>query len=468
MDNNPYENSPTANKKKPVALDNNPYQLSAESVKEPPTTLLGSLRHLGPGLILSASIVGSGELIATTVVGAKAGFVTLWVILASCLVKVAIQLEFGRHTIATGETTMQALNRLPGPKIGKAHCSIWIWLVLMISKNLQVGGIVGGVAIILQMVIPGVPIWAFLVALSVSVSLLVSLGYYSILEKASIIMIALFTLFTLASLFMLQYTTYAISASDVASGLTFQLPSAVLIFAIGAFGITGVGGDEIMVYNYWLIEKGYARHTGPNDGTEAWVRRAKGWIRIMYVDALLSMVIYTVVTVAFYLLGAAILHSQGVVPEKDELVETLSQIYTETLGDGARVAFLIGAFVVLYSTLFAALAAWTRLFGDAFGQIGIYNFHDTKSRHKAIAFFAWTFPTIWSLLYLFMRKPAFMVIVGGVITTFILVLVVIAAIDFRYRRLDVALRPSALFDVALWVSILSILAVAIRSIMQII
>ena len=304
-------------------MSNNPYQLSADSVLEPPTTLAGSLRHLGPGLILSASIVGSGELIATTLVGAKAGFVTLWVILVSCLVKVAIQLEFGRHTIATGETTMQALNKLPGPKIGKAHCSIWIWLLLMISKNLQVGGIIGGVAIILQMVFPGVPIWVFLISLAISVSMLVSLGYYTLLEKASIVMIALFTLFTLASLFMLQYTDYAITTSDIASGLTFQLPGAVLLFAIGAFGITGVGGDEIMVYNYWLIEKGYARHTGPNDGSEAWVRRAKGWIRIMYLDALLSMVVYTVVTVAFYLLGAAILHSQGLVPEKTQLVETL-------------------------------------------------------------------------------------------------------------------------------------------------
>ena len=441
-------------------MSENPYVLTADSIEEPPKTILGSVRYLGPGLILSASIVGSGELIATTVVGATAGFVTLWVILASCLVKVAVQLEFGRHTIATGETTMQAFNKLPGPKIGKAHCSIWIWLVLMIAKNLQVGGIVGGVAIILQMVIPSAPIWILLLVLSISVSLLVSLGYYGVLEKASIVMIGLFTLFTLASLFMLQFTEYAISGADIASGLTFQLPSAVLLVAIGAFGITGVGGDEIMVYNYWLIEKGYARYTGPNDGSDAWVRRAKGWIRIMYVDALLSMVVYTVVTIAFYLLGAAILHSQGLIPEKGELVETLSQIYTETLGGGARFAFLLGAFVVLYSTLFAALAAWTRLFGDAFSQIGVYDFQNPKSRSRAIAVFAWLFPLIWSLLYLFIKLPAFMVIVGGVVTTFILVLVVFAAIDFRYRRIEKALKPSLVFDVALWISIVAILSVA--------
>ena len=442
-------------------MNENPYLLSADSVLEPPTTLAGSIKHLGPGLILSASIVGSGELIATTVMGAEAGFVTLWVILMSCLVKVAIQLEFGRHTIATGETTMEALNQLPGPKFGKAHCSIWVWLVLMILKNLQLGGIVGGVAGILQIVFPSAPMWIFLVGLAVAVSLLVSLGYYTILEKASIVMIALFTVFTLASVVMLQFTDYAISSSDIASGFTFQLPAAAVVVAIGAFGITGVGGDEIMVYNYWLIEKGYARHTGPNDGSEAWVGRAKGWIRIMYLDAILSMVIYTVVTLAFYLLGAAILNSQGLVPEKNiELVETLSQIYTQTLGEGARFAFLIGAFVVLFSTLFAALAAWTRLFGDALGQIGLYDFHDPMDRGAAIAFFAWMFPVLWSLVFLFVAKPAFMVIVGGVITTFILVLVVFAAIDFRFRRTIPALRPSIAFDIALGLSIVAILAVA--------
>ncbi len=66
-------------------------------------------------MILTANVVGSGELIVTTTLGAEAGFVTLWVILTACLLKVALQLEFGRHAIATGETALEALNRLPGP-----------------------------------------------------------------------------------------------------------------------------------------------------------------------------------------------------------------------------------------------------------------------------------------------------------------------------------------------------------------
>ena len=51
-----------------------PYQLSPEMVREAPTTLRARFGFLGPSFILSASIVGSGELIATTTLGAEAGF----------------------------------------------------------------------------------------------------------------------------------------------------------------------------------------------------------------------------------------------------------------------------------------------------------------------------------------------------------------------------------------------------------
>ena len=51
----------------------------------PPTAIGGMLRRLGHGLIVAGSIVGSGELIATTKTGAEAGFWLLWLIYA-CLV----------------------------------------------------------------------------------------------------------------------------------------------------------------------------------------------------------------------------------------------------------------------------------------------------------------------------------------------------------------------------------------------
>src|SRR4026208_2186378 len=115
-----------------MSVDN--YIITAATIREPPTRFFQKLKFLGPGFILSASIVGSGELIATTILGAKAGFIALWIIIVSCLAKVAVQLEFGRHAVVTGETTMRAINQLPGPSFGKGKWSVWILFALLLLK----------------------------------------------------------------------------------------------------------------------------------------------------------------------------------------------------------------------------------------------------------------------------------------------------------------------------------------------
>ncbi|MGB0595522.1 MAG: Nramp family divalent metal transporter [Rubripirellula sp.] len=443
-----------------------PYQLDVSAIREPPQTLRGALPYLGPGFILSASIVGSGELIATTIVGAKAGFVLMWFIIFSCLIKVAVQIEFGKHAISSGESTMAALNNLPGPRLGNANWSIWTWLLLMALKMLQVGGIVGGVVLALEEFFPllrEMPVRAITAyAVAASVSLLVFRGHYLLIEKASLLMIGGFTLFTLASVCVLQTTDLAISRGEFVSGLIPNIPAeaAILLVAIGAFGITGVGGDEIMAYNYWLLEKGYARYTGPRDDSPQWETRAKGWIRVMYWDATLAMVAYTAMTVMFYLLGAAILNRQGLVPEDNQLIATLGNMYTQSLGPWARTVYVIGAVVVLYSTLFAALAAWTRMFSDAFARVGLYRFENERSRLWWIGLLAWVIPFGWATLFLLTGKPALMVILGGIATVVILLIVVFAAIFFRYRKLDQRLLPTRFYDATLWVSAIAIVIVA--------
>ena len=69
------------------------------TIEDAPTTVWGILRRIGPGLIVAGSIVGSGELIATTVTGAQAGFWLLWLIIIGCVIKVFVQVELGRYAI---------------------------------------------------------------------------------------------------------------------------------------------------------------------------------------------------------------------------------------------------------------------------------------------------------------------------------------------------------------------------------
>jgi len=442
-------------------LQRDNYVVQESTIKEPPKTFMQRLRFLGPGFILSASIVGSGELIATTTLGARAGFVAFWVIIVSCLAKVAVQLEFGKYTILTGQTAMKAFNKLQGPMFGRARWTVWMVFFLILLKNIQLGGMIGSTAIVLNMLMPDIPIilWVFVIAFSLAV--LIYKGYYAVVEKSSLFMTLMFTLLTITAVFFLTYTPYAISSSEILSGLGFQLPREFVAVAIGAFGITGVASDEIIAYNYWCIEKGYAAYTGPPNDTDDWRRRARGWIRVMYLDATVAMVIYTLVTAAFYLLGAAVLHERGAIPEGNQLIETVALIYTESLGPGIKIIYLVGAFFVLYSSLFAALAAWTRMYSDIFGQLGWMDFFNLNQRKKVIALLAWTLPFFWAATYLFVNLPVAMILSGGIVGSVMLFLTIFAALNFRYRNVLDAFRPSAIYDVALWISILSIFGVGV-------
>src|SRR5690606_11434557 len=112
------------------------------------------------------------------------------------------------------------------------------------------------------------------------------------------------------------------------------------------------------------------RYCGANDGSQEWVDRAKGWLRVMRVDAWVSMVVYTFATIAFYLLGAAVLHAKNLEVTDEKLIQNLSHIYLESFGSIGLWLFLIGAFVVLYSTVFIATASNGRLVADFFRLMG--------------------------------------------------------------------------------------------------
>ncbi len=252
----------------------------------------------------------------------------------------------------------------------------------------------------------------------------------------------------------------------IAEGLAFELPAAAVGVAVAAFGITGVSADEIISYPYWCLEKGYAAFAGPREATAEWTRRARGWVRVMYVDAIVSMFIYTTATAAFYVLGAAVLHGSGEAPAGQQVIEVLSHIYTETLGPWAMGLFLAGAFTALFSTLFVACASTTRMFTDGFAQFGFLDYDDEKkARQRWIRTLAWLMPLVWTLLYLYVRAPVFMVAAGGIALAVLLLLVVYAAQHFRYKRLAPELKPSRAYDVLLWISIVSIVLVGIRAVL---
>src|SRR5207249_7191656 len=172
-------------------------------------------------------------------------------------------------------------------------------------------------------------------------------GGYARVERIAMVKVALFTLLTILAAMILIRMPRFFSWSATAGGLQFKLPPAGLGMAVAVFGITGVGATELFMYPYWCVEKGYALFTGPREPSGAWERRARGWVRVMHFDIAASMMIYTAATVAFYLLGAGVLHGMGLVPSAADRIPILSDLYMQSLRPSAPALFYLGAIAIL-------------------------------------------------------------------------------------------------------------------------
>ncbi|QDT60788.1 manganese transport protein MntH [Stieleria bergensis] len=511
-------------------------------IQEPPKSFFRILFAVGPGLIVAGSIVGSGELIATTHTGAKAGFSLLWLILIGCVIKVFAQIEFGRYAIISGKTTMTAMNEVPGPRIkGRGNWLVWYWLIMWFASIAQLGGIVGGVGQSLAISAPmteqakaynaaadleqrqqidsylaeyerrqgaskaeqaelaasnetaaltaaapretenywaeydqaypvgeaqarSLPydtvIWAAMIAVVTSVILVI--GRYNLIQTFSTALVGSFTALVVLNVYWLQSKAeFAFSAQEFWTGMVpfgseTENWKESTYAALATFGIIGVGAAELVTYPYWCLEKGYAKFTGKNDNSQAWKARAKGWMRVMQVDAWGAMLIYTFSTIAFYVLGASVLHRVGLAPEKSDMVRTLAVMFQPVFSEWASMIFLCGAVAVLYSTFFVANASHARAFSDCLRVIGVIK-PDEVTRQKWIRFLSGFFPILCLVIFIFIPDPKGLVLISGIAQGVMLPMLAGAALYFRYKRCVEELKPSTFWDMCLWLSALGML-----------
>ena len=425
--------------------------LPQTQVRSAPVGTLRLLRHLGPGMIISGAIVGSGELIATTTLGAEVGFLALWLILLSCVVKVIVQEEMARYTISSGEPALKAFNRTPGPR-WRASWVVWCWAVMAFSVLFSGGGIIGGVGQVLQRVWPALNSEQWMILASALGVGLLLVGEYGLFEKLSIGMVMLFTALTLVCAVLLQWTSYPVRAVDLLAGLRLDLPSGGAAIAAAVFGMTGVGATELVMYPSWCLEKGYSRFTGSDDGSGGWLERARGWIHVMHWDILVAMVLYTLATVAFYLLGAAVLHRMGAVPEGFETIIKLSEMYTVALGPGALGLFLLGAFFVLFSSYFVGLASQAILWTDFLEVMKVVSPLSSQKRRRLFRILVPVMALGYATLYLWIKEPVVLVMIGGISGALMLPIIGGSTLYLRYRHLDCRLAPRRIATLLLWLA----------------
>jgi Mn2+/Fe2+ NRAMP family transporter len=299
----------------------------------------------------------------------------------------------------------------------------------------------------------------YAIAVTIATVIMLVVGKYGFVEWSTTTMVAAFTAMTVATVVMLQrYPAFAIGWNDIVTGLSFQLPAsdpAKKVFpiqtALAAFGIIGVGANELIQYPYWCLEKGYARFTGPADPSDAWAQRARGWMRVLTWDAWCSLFIYTFATLAFFLLGAAILGRLHLVPKGNDMIRTLSSMYEPVFGSWTVGVFLIGAFAVLYSTFFVATAGHARTCADAI-RVFSGTIHNDKTFRWWVVLFSALLPFVSLAVYLIFPDPKALVSASGAMQAGMLPMLAFAAIWFRWRGIDPRVAPSPISDIFLYIS----------------
>lgn len=455
-----------------AVIDSDPYVRDESKILEPPKGWRPSLRFLGPGMVTSAAVVGSGELITATALGAEVGFILLWIILVSTVVKVGVQIELARWTISTGKPSVTGYNDVKPKIFGKSWMS-YLGLLNFTQGLIGQGGVMAASAFAFSVAFPviGEPLstssLTFWVVLIVAVTIAIHLtNKYAIVERICTVLVVLVTASVVALVIGVQFTEYSWTLMDIGEGMSFQLSVGAMGFALAVFGFTGIGADEITKYTYWCVEKGYAAWTGPNDGSDAWVARARGWISVMKKDAWLSWVVYTAATVSFYILGAAVLHPQGIQPEGTEVITTLSRTFTDTIGPWVQVFFLVGAGIALFKTVLANTPGFARQMTNTLAVFGAFRWEDPKARNRWIRSFMVALPIIWGAFALAIKAPLAMVLIAGVINAFWLMAIVIAVVYLHRTQTDPRLRDGKGFTVYFVLSAIAVFGVGVLTLVD--
>jgi manganese transport protein len=420
-----------------------PYTFTG-NVQPPPDNWRDRVKFLGPSLIISGSIVGSGEIILTSSLGAAAGFILLWWVLMSCWIKSLVQAELARYTIVSGDTYLRALNRLPGkipgPR-GPVSWPVWLGLIAFIPGIMGVSGILGGAGQALSLLFPVLDSkWATaIVALATMVIL--GTGGYKGLERIMLFLVLSFTATTLVCAVLMQFTQYRLDTADLVLGLSFNFPVEYMVLALAVYGYTGVNSGETATYTYWCIEKGYPGFIGENEDREAWLQRARGWVRVLHMDVWVTLAILTCATLPFYVLGAGVLHDLGETPSGLETISVLSGMFTETLGPWALWIFSIGAFFILFSTTLASIGGGGRFVPDYLIELGFLQRQDLATRLKIIRTYVLLVPVVGLLVYLSSENPVFLVTIGAITAALFLPIQSGATLYLHHRYLDPHIRP---------------------------
>lgn len=342
------------------------------------TALSKIIKNLLPGIFLFGFTVGTGSVTAMAKAGADYGMSLLWAILISCVITYFLIQLFGKFTLQTGLTALQAF---------KQHIHPAVSLFFIVALTTQVCGSVMGVMGIIadvcfewskQFIEGGIAPIYFALFFSTFVYLVFLVGKTDVFQQVLAVLVAIMALCFLVNFIMLMPPL-----SDIALGLVPNIPdtgpdkSSFLVVA-SMVGTTVFSGlfilrSILVLEAKWTVED----------------------MKTQKKDALFSAFLMFVVSMSIMATGTGALYAQGIqlthVTQMVTLLEPLA-------GQVAVTIFTLGLIAAGISSQFPNVALLPWLLDD-------YNKRKTNLKRTQYRIMALAISLLGLVVPIFEAKP---------------------------------------------------------------
>lgn len=301
--------------------------------------MLGRLRNLGPGLLVTAAFIGPGTVTTASVAGASTGYAILWALVFSIFATIVLQEMSARLGIVSREGLGEAMRTTFDNPLVKLGAAVLVVAAITFGNAAFETGNITGAALGLETLTGISPqVWALIVGIA-AFALLAS-GAYRVIERVLVaLVIVMSVVFIVTAVIVLRPSDIG---NVLAGAFVPRVPPGALLTVVALIGTT------VVPYNLFLhassVQEKWPESVPP--------RRALAESRT---DTTLSILLGGLITLAILSTAAAAFFGTNTeITDAGQMAEQLEPL----LGAAAKYFFAVGLLAAgLTSAVTAPLAA---------------------------------------------------------------------------------------------------------------
>ncbi len=292
---------------------------------------------LGPGIIIAAVVFGPSKMTITSKLGAQYGYSLLWIVVIACFFMAIFTIMGARIGVATKQSLLTTIRE----KWGKA-AAITVGLgIFIVTTSFQAGNSIGVGIAIAEATGTTPVIWIICFNL-IGLGLLFFRGFYKVLEKLMIFLVALMLFAFLTTFFLIKPDFTEIASGFIPSLVPGSLGLVIAFFA-STFSIVAAFYQSYLVQERIKINPAIKEQNSNS-------------ITGIFILGLMSAIIM--------ICAASVLNKQGInVTNASDMSRALEPLF----GSNASTLFLVGLFGASFSSLIGNSTIGGTLMADSIG-----------------------------------------------------------------------------------------------------